>query len=200
MEDPVHQARGFALAAMLAAALAARGAGPAYYFTTLAGSPVAGSADGVGTTARFNQPNALVVDDDGSVFVADTQNRTIRRIAAGWHESPALAGDSPGWPTRWTGSGSQARLPVADRAGLGCGRQPGVSSMTRASCEKSRQVERSRRWPERTSPGPPGRRAAARPSAFLGPLGQCDRRMPAVADLQVTESGGSYYSTSFRAY
>ncbi len=57
-----------------------QGAGPSYYFTTLAGSTTAGSADGVGAVARFNQPNALVVDDDGSVFVADTQNRTIRRI------------------------------------------------------------------------------------------------------------------------
>jgi sugar lactone lactonase YvrE len=44
----------------------------------LAGNP--GSADGVGTTARFNQPEGLVVDSAGNVYVADTANGTIRKI------------------------------------------------------------------------------------------------------------------------
>src|SRR2546430_15213839 len=50
-----------------------------YTFTTLAGqSP--GSADGTGSTARFNQPQGVAVDGDGNVYVADTQNHMIRKV------------------------------------------------------------------------------------------------------------------------
>jgi sugar lactone lactonase YvrE len=55
---------------------------PAGVVTTLAGNPgQAGSADGMGTAARFNSPRGLAVDATGAVFVADTVNRTIRRIS-----------------------------------------------------------------------------------------------------------------------
>ena len=50
--------------------------------TTLAGSGV-GSADGPGATAKFNYPEAVAVGVDGTVYVADTQNKTIRKITAG---------------------------------------------------------------------------------------------------------------------
>lgn len=47
--------------------------------TTLAGAPFAfGTQDGTGTSARFNSPRSLAVDDDGNVYVADA--RAIRRI------------------------------------------------------------------------------------------------------------------------
>jgi sugar lactone lactonase YvrE len=50
--------------------------------TVLAGSPgVAGSDDGSASAARFNQPAGLVADSAGNLFVADTGNDTIRRIA-----------------------------------------------------------------------------------------------------------------------
>jgi len=44
----------------------------------LAGAP--GSADGVGADARFNNPNSVAVDADGTVYVADLGNSTIRKI------------------------------------------------------------------------------------------------------------------------
>ncbi len=44
----------------------------------LAGSP--GSADGTGSLARFNNPFGLAVDDAGTLVVADSDNRTLRRI------------------------------------------------------------------------------------------------------------------------
>lgn len=49
--------------------------------STLAGLPGrVGSADGVGSGARFRYPSGVAADADGNVFVADTANQTIRKI------------------------------------------------------------------------------------------------------------------------
>jgi len=40
-----------------------------------------GSDDGVGTSARFNEPGAFFVADDGTVTLVDTSNHTVRSIA-----------------------------------------------------------------------------------------------------------------------
>lgn len=51
--------------------------------TTLAGSPgQPGSADATGAAARFSAPQGVTVDAAGNVFVADTDNSTIRAITA----------------------------------------------------------------------------------------------------------------------
>ena len=51
--------------------------------TTFAGTAgLAGSRDGVGTSALFNQPGGVVVDSAGNIYVADTSNATIRKITA----------------------------------------------------------------------------------------------------------------------
>jgi uncharacterized protein DUF11/NHL repeat-containing protein len=42
---------------------------------------LSGLADGVGAAARFNHPTALAFDHLGNLFVADTGNHAIRRIA-----------------------------------------------------------------------------------------------------------------------
>ncbi|MSP92862.1 MAG: hypothetical protein EXR79_13830 [Myxococcales bacterium] len=47
--------------------------------TTLAGTGVAGSADGVGSVAQFQSPAAVAVDG-GDVLVADQGNHRIRRV------------------------------------------------------------------------------------------------------------------------
>jgi hypothetical protein len=53
------------------------------YVETLAGfAGEAGSADGAAATARFNNPRGVASAPDGSVYVADTGNHTIRRIAS----------------------------------------------------------------------------------------------------------------------
>lgn len=49
--------------------------------TTIAGNGVPGWQDGPGLDARFDTPCALTVGVDGSLWVADTGNRAIRRIA-----------------------------------------------------------------------------------------------------------------------
>jgi sugar lactone lactonase YvrE len=48
---------------------------------TLAGTAgQAGSVDGQGQSARFNSPRGMVAAPDGSIYVADSGNHTIRRI------------------------------------------------------------------------------------------------------------------------
>ncbi len=50
--------------------------------TTLAGEiGVPGTSNGNGTAARFNSPSAVTLGPDGSLYVADTGNHSIRRIA-----------------------------------------------------------------------------------------------------------------------
>jgi sugar lactone lactonase YvrE len=57
---------------------------PAGAVTTLAGmSGTWGSEDGTATEARFWGPFGLAVAPDGSVYVADTMNNTVRRIGPG---------------------------------------------------------------------------------------------------------------------
>jgi sugar lactone lactonase YvrE len=51
--------------------------------TTLAGTAgLFGSADGTGAAARFKAPSAVAVDGSGNVYVADTNNNTIRTVTS----------------------------------------------------------------------------------------------------------------------
>ena len=54
---------------------------PAGVVTTLAGSTVPGHDDGFGSSARFNYPWGITSDNAGTLWVADTDNHTIRKIS-----------------------------------------------------------------------------------------------------------------------
>lgn len=49
--------------------------------TTLAGSGAEGAANGQATAASFNLPHSVAIDASGNVYVADTPNNLIRKIA-----------------------------------------------------------------------------------------------------------------------
>ncbi|MEO5948894.1 MAG: prepilin-type N-terminal cleavage/methylation domain-containing protein [Candidatus Saccharimonas sp.] len=55
---------------------------PAGVVSTLAGSGVAGFADGAGGSAQFNYPGGIAVDSSGIVYVADKSNHRIRKITS----------------------------------------------------------------------------------------------------------------------
>ena len=76
--------------------------------TPVAGGPFAGSADGAAASASFNQPVGLTQDAAGNIYVADTGNHTIRRIAVDGTVS-TLAGLA-GTSGAADGTGSAARF------------------------------------------------------------------------------------------
>jgi streptogramin lyase len=54
---------------------------PAGLVSTFAGSGVAGAANGAGTAASFDNPQGLVMDAAGNLYVADAGNHLIREIS-----------------------------------------------------------------------------------------------------------------------
>ena len=89
--------------------------------TPVAGSLGSGSTDGPAASATFNQPLGLTQDAAGNIYVADTGNHTIRRIAADGTVSTlaGLAGtigaaDGTGAAARFNSPGAIAIGPDGD--------------------------------------------------------------------------------------
>lgn len=78
--------------------------------TTLAGKPgVSGSADGVGSSATFFYPFSLALDAAGNLYVTDSGNHTIRKIAVATGAVTTLAGQA-GAAGYADGAGAAARF------------------------------------------------------------------------------------------
>ncbi len=80
---------------------------PAGNVSLLAGGS-SGSSDGNGTSARFFYPGAIATDSVGNIYVADTENHTIRKITPTGDVS-TLAG-AAGTAGAADGNGSNARF------------------------------------------------------------------------------------------
>ena len=90
--------------------------------TTVAGSAFgSGSQDGTGTAARFNSPYGLVSDALGNLYVADTDNHTLRRVTTAGVVT-TIAGLT-GTPGNVDGTGSAARFFFPQGLALGPGGQ-----------------------------------------------------------------------------
>ena len=72
-----------------------------FNFTTFAGSTAQGNVDGVTNLSEFNQPGGVAMDTSGNIYIADTADNTIRKIAAGgtvstFAGSPGISGSADG--------------------------------------------------------------------------------------------------------
>lgn len=94
--------------------------------STIAGS-TAGNVDGTGATAQFQGPMAIAVASDGTLYVADTDNHSVRKVSPGGVVT-TIAGDGSAGYKNGTGSeaqfnepkgialGSDGKIYIADRA------------------------------------------------------------------------------------
>lgn len=65
---------------------------PAGVITTVAGVPgQVGSADGAGSGARFHYPNAIAVDANGTLYVAETGNNRVTKGSPTFVPGPAIS-------------------------------------------------------------------------------------------------------------
>jgi DNA-binding beta-propeller fold protein YncE len=77
--------------------------------STLAGAAgIAGTADGTGSSARFSFPCGIAVDGAGNLYVADTENHTIRKVTQSGQAS-TVAGLA-GAPGNADGPATEARF------------------------------------------------------------------------------------------
>ena len=94
---------------------------PAGAVTTLAGlAQNAGLVDGLGSIARFRNPNAIAVDTAGNVYVADSNNHAIRKITPAG-DVTTLAGSATGTSGYVDGTGSAARFNAPQGIAVGSG-------------------------------------------------------------------------------
>ena len=82
--------------------------------TTIAGGRGQGLRDDVGRGAQFSEPEGVAVHADGSIYVADSRNNRIRRIAPDGSVTTVAGGGPPATEENWgdfrDGPASEARF------------------------------------------------------------------------------------------
>ncbi|MFA5057182.1 MAG: SMP-30/gluconolactonase/LRE family protein, partial [Opitutaceae bacterium] len=132
----VHPVGALVLAMSLLSALAeGQVTDTPYAFTTLAGKASIGADDGAGEAARFSSPFDVAVDGAGNLYVADTDNHTIRKITpAGLVTTLAgLAGVSGSAD----GTGSAARLSAPESVAVDAAGNVFVSELWSGTIRKT---------------------------------------------------------------
>lgn len=85
---------------------------PGAQVTTLAGAAgIPGNADGTGSAARFTNPGRLAVVADGTLYIADSGNHTIRRVTAAGVVTTLAGSAGVRGSADGTGSGASFNLP-----------------------------------------------------------------------------------------
>lgn len=86
--------------------------GAEFVVTTVAGTAgVSGTNDGVASEALFNSPSSLAVDSSGAIYVADSENHTIRKLSlAGTNLVVTTIAGAPGVYGTNDGPGNEARF------------------------------------------------------------------------------------------
>ena len=129
-----------------------RAISPSGEVTTFSGLGDPGFTDGVGGASRFNVPKGLAIDDDGNLFVADSANHRIRKVAPDASVS-TLAGNG----TAGSGNGAGATAQFTSPCGLTI-TSAGVLYASETGTSMIRQIQ-------------PGGTVATVVGAFTGPAG-----------------------------
>ncbi|MCF7676529.1 MAG: hypothetical protein K9M97_14360, partial [Akkermansiaceae bacterium] len=87
---------------------------------TYSGLGTPGFTDGIAAAARFNTPRGLVIDDSGALYIADSLNHRVRRVATDGSVT-TLAGSGAAGSGNGAGTVAQFNTPVAvARDSAGC--------------------------------------------------------------------------------
>jgi serine/threonine protein kinase, bacterial len=79
--------------------------------SSFAGSTKAGSADGTGSSASFNQPFGIAIDSNDNLYVSDYGNNEIRKITPAGVVT-TLAGSTKGGSANGAGNSASFNLPA----------------------------------------------------------------------------------------
>ena len=78
--------------------------------TTLAGQTTAGNVDGTGSMAKFSSPYGMVIASSGDLYVADSNNNTIRKVTTSGVVSTFVGDGTTGYIDA-TGTAAELRHP-----------------------------------------------------------------------------------------